>query len=378
LPAFIVITLLSVLVILFITKGKSEGSVNRFQFYSRGREAGFTIKELELLRRFALKCNIQDPSSLFWSRRSLEACIRALVLGIRQYGESEEQGTHDFLSKLFDFLGKMDMKTADVQSSISSSRQMEEGQLLRILVQGVGVFKSAVVKSDGQYLTLSRPVANKGVSAPQWDGIRISVYFWRDDDAGYVFDTDVIDEVYSKGISSLKVDHCDSLFRTQKRKTLRVKTNKPAYLYLASESDMPGRIEKSPGLKCFLENFSETGCAVRVGGQASAGMRLKIQYVADNTVVCMIGTVRSVDFRPIENQSLLHVQTDPLPLEMRNHVLGEIFGMMPEEDEDELPIRVMEKEVASAPDEDDDTFGDNASNTSDSSGSVEEFEELEI
>jgi hypothetical protein len=53
LPAFIVITLLSILVILFITKGKSEGSVNRFQFYSRGREAGFSIKELELLRRFA-------------------------------------------------------------------------------------------------------------------------------------------------------------------------------------------------------------------------------------------------------------------------------------------------------------------------------------
>jgi c-di-GMP-binding flagellar brake protein YcgR len=375
LPAFIVITLLSILVILFITKGRSEGSVNRFQFYSRGREAGFSIKELELLRRFALKCNIQDPSSIFWSRRSLEACIRALVLGIRQYGESEERGTHDFLSKLFDFLGKMDMRTADVQSSISSSRQMGEEQPVRILVQGVGVFKSSVVKSDSQYLTLSRPVANKGVSSPQWDGIKISVYFWRDDDAGYVFDTDVIDEVYSKGISSLKVDHCDSLFRTQKRKTLRIKTNKPAFLYLANESDMPGRIEKSPGLKCFLENFSETGCAVRVGGQASSGMRLKIQFVVDNTLVCMIGTVRSVDFRPVENHSLLHIQTDPLPIEMRNHVLGEIFGMLPEEDEDELPIRVMEKEEENTRIEDDDTFDDNTSNTPESS---EEFEELEI
>jgi c-di-GMP-binding flagellar brake protein YcgR len=292
-------------------------------------------------------------------------------LGIRQYGESEEQGTHDFLSKLYDFLGKMDMKTADVQSAISSSRQMEEGQQVRILVQGVGVFKSSVVKSDGQQLTLSRPVGNKGTTPPQWDGIKISVYFWRDDDAGYVFDTDVIDEVYSKGISSLKVDHCESLFRTQKRKTLRIKTNKPAFLYLANESDMPGMIERSPGLKCFLENFSETGCAVRVGGQASSGMRLKIQFVADNTVVCMIGTVRSVDFRPVENQSLLHIQTDPLPLEMRNHVLGEIFGMLPEEDEDELPFRVMEKEEESA-NEDDDTFDDNTSESS------EEFQDLDI
>jgi hypothetical protein len=60
---------------------------------------------------------------------------------------------------------------------------------------------------------------------------------------------------------------------------------------------------------------------------------------------------------------------------MRNHLLGEIFGMIPEEDEDELPIRVMEKEEGSAPDEDDDTFDDTTSNTPESS---EEFEELEI
>ncbi|MDR2952447.1 MAG: PilZ domain-containing protein, partial [Treponema sp.] len=232
-PAFIVITLILILVFLFIIKGKSDGSGNRIQFYSKGKEAGFTIKELELLRRCASKRAIQDLSSIFWSRRSLELCIRAIVQGIREYGEGEEYGTHDFLSKLFDFLGKMDMRTADAQSAISSSRKMEEGQPVRVLVQGVGVFKSEVVKSTGQYLTLSRPVGTRGTASPQWDGLRISVYFWRDDDAGYVFDTDVIDEVFSKGVSSLKVDHCDSLFRTQKRKSLRIKTNKPAFLYLA-------------------------------------------------------------------------------------------------------------------------------------------------
>jgi hypothetical protein len=55
--------------------------------------------------------------------------------------------------------------------------------------------------------------------------------------------------------------------------------------------------------------------------------------------------------------------------------LGEIFGMMPEEDEDELPIRIMEKGEKSAPEEDDYTFDDNTANTPESS---EEFEELEI
>jgi hypothetical protein len=264
-------------------------------------------------------------------------------------GEGEEQGTQDFLSKLYDYLKRIEMDKPEIKSGISSSRQMSEGQPVRILVPGIGVYRSEVVKNIGHYLTISRPVNNKITTALQWHGLKISIYFWRDDDAGYVFDTDVTDEVFSKGISSLKVEHNDSLFRTQKRKSLRIKTNKPAFLYLANSSDVPGRIEKDPGLKCFLEDISDSGCAVRVGGQADSGMRLKVQFVVDNAPICMLGTVRSVDYRSETNISLLHVQADPLPLVMRNHILGEIFGMLPEDDEDELPFRVLEEEAEAAP-----------------------------
>jgi c-di-GMP-binding flagellar brake protein YcgR len=333
------------LAVLFLSRSKKEKSGSWIQFFAKGKDAGFSFKEIELLRRLALKCNIENPSSLFWSQTQLDICIRSLVKNIRMSGEVEEMGTQDFLSKLYDYRKKIEMEKPRIKKGISSSRQISEGQSLRILISGTGVFRSQVIKNISQYLTISRPLNPKITSGVTWNGQKISVYFWREDDAGYVFDSDVQDEVFSRGISSLKISHSDSLFRTQKRKSVRIKLHKAAFLYLVKEDDMPGKIEIAPGLKCFLEDLSDSGCAVTVGGRANTGLRVKVQFALDNTPISMSGTVRSVDHKEDINRSVLHIEADPLPLETRNHILGEVFGMLPDEDEEDLPFRLLDEEA---------------------------------
>jgi hypothetical protein len=179
----------------------------------------------------------------------------------------------------------------------------------------------------------------------QWYGVKLSIYFWREDDAGYVFDTEVIDEVFSKGISSLKIEHNSSLFRTHKRKSLRVKFQKLAFCYLVREIDNPHKLEKTAGLRVMLDDISDTGCAFRVNGQATAGLRLKVQFSLDRVPVCMPGTVRSVEYNQEANNSLVRMEADPLPVGTRNHIMCEVFDLLPEEDEEELPFRVLEDEI---------------------------------
>jgi c-di-GMP-binding flagellar brake protein YcgR len=342
------------LVFFFVSHSKKEKSGNWVQFFAQGKDAGFSFKEIELLRRLAVQCNIEDPRALFWSQQQLDICIRHMVRSIRMSGEGEEQGTQGFLSKLYDFRKKIEMDKPRIKNGISNSRQISDGQLLRILVTGTGVFKSQIVKNASQYITISRPANPKITGSMSWNNAKISVYFWREDDAGYVFDSEVLDEVYSRGIASIKINHSDSLFRTQKRKSIRIKLHKAAFLYLAKDGDVPGKIETTPGIKCFLEDLSDTGCAVAIGGKADAGMRVKVQFALDNTAICMLGTVRSVDFREDMNRSILHVEADTLPIDIRNQILGEVFGMLPEDDEEELPFRVLNDEAAgiSAPEAD--------------------------
>ena len=118
-----------------------------------------------------------------------------------------------------------------------------------------------------------------------------------------------------------------------------------AFLYLVKDVENPHKLEKAAGLRCMLEDISDTGCAFRVNGQATAGLHLKVQFSLDRVPICIPGTVRSVDYNQGSNISLVHMEADTLPLGTRNHILCEVFNLLPEEDEEELPFRVLEEET---------------------------------
>jgi hypothetical protein len=334
---------------LFLTRTKKESTGSWLQFYAKGKEAGFNIRDMEQLRKLVTSSSIKDPASIFKSQSHFDTIIRSMINSVRMSGEINDLPVQDFLSKLFDYRKRIEMEATENKIRISNSRQISEGQTLRVLVPGTGVYKSEVVKNTPTSLSISRPVNSKTNSAMQWNGLKISIYFWREDDAGYVFDSEVLDEVFSKGISSLKIDHNDSLFRTQKRKSLRVKFRKLAFLYLVRDMDNPHMLERSAGLRCMMDDISDSGCAFNVNGQATVGLRLKVQFSLDRIPICIPGTVRSVDYNQEANISLVHMEADPLPIGTRNHILCEVFDLLPEDDEEELPFRVLEEEADGAP-----------------------------
>jgi len=334
--------------VIFVANSGGEKKGNWIQFYAKGKEAGFSIKDMEQLRRLVSSCKISDPVSIFKSQAQFEKIIRSMVNTLHSSGDFNDPAIHYFLSKLFDYYHEIEMQFSDNNARITTSRQITEGQSLRILVPGTGVYKSEVVKNSGNYLSISRPTNSKLTSSMEWYGLKISVYFWREDDAGYVFDSEVVDEVFSKGISSIKIVHNDSLFRTQKRKSMRVKYQKAAFLYLVNEIDNPHLLERSAGLRVMLEDISDSGCAFRVMGQVTVGMRFKVQFLLNKIPVCVPGTVRSVDYNSEGNISVVHMEADALPIGTRNFIFCEVFNLMPEEDEDELPFRVMENEAIAA------------------------------
>jgi len=345
---FFFFSIVAILAGLYFTRANQVSAKDRAQFYAKGKEAGFNIRDLEKLKKLASDCKIKTSASIFKSHKLFVLIIRNMINAARMYGEINDPPVQDFLSKLFDHCKRLEIQTNDNKSRITTSRQIAEGQALKVLLSGTGVFKSELVKNFGNYLTISRPVNNKMTASMQWTGLRISVYFWREDDAGYVFDTDVIDEVFSKGISALKVEHNDSLFRTQKRKSLRIKFHKMAFLYMVEEIGNPHTLERSAGLRCMLDDISDTGCAFRVNGQAIVGLRLKVQFSLNRVPVCIPGIVRSVEYNEEANSSLVRMEADTLPIGVRNLILCEVFDLMPEEDEEELPFRVNEGEIDTA------------------------------
>jgi len=347
LPVLFIVILMLVFGFYWASRKKKEGmgGGNWVQFISMGKEAGFSFKEVEMLRQITVQCSIEDSCSIYTSMDKLDQCIRAIVRNIRMSGESEDQGIQDFLSRLYDYRKKIESDDHSSSSGISNSRQMTDGQVLKILVSGGGVYKSQIIKNSSQFMTISRPVNTKAAAPTSWQGTKISVYFWRENDAGYVFDTEVKEEVIALGVSALKIAHSDSLFRTQKRRSTRMKMNKQAFLYLLKDDKPSYKLELDPGLRCILEDLSDTGCAVVVAGKTESGLRVKIQFALDNVPICLSGVIRSTGFKADTNRSVLRIEADPMPMDIRNLILGQMFGAS-QDDDDDLPFRVLDDEAA--------------------------------
>jgi c-di-GMP-binding flagellar brake protein YcgR len=292
------------------------------QFRSQGRAAGFSFAELGRLKAIVEQSGQMNPLSLFQSAELLDYCIRFLAQTTQASGD-DKPAQQNFIARLYECRKKIE--AGGQKQGLASSREIEEGQNLRVVSDSV-IYRSQVIKNTDQYILATRPVNPELRSAPVWLGRKISVYFWKEEDAGYVFDCQVLGEAFVRGIAALRISHSNTLFRTQKRRSLRVKTHKLTYLYILNDTAPSATLETKPGLKCFVEDISDTGCAVTIGGKAGKGLRVKLQLELDKKPFSMSGTVRSADYNGETNRSLLHIEADPLSQEAKNAIFAEMFS----------------------------------------------------
>ena len=238
--------LLVVVVILLLVSAtllmRGDKRFSPLEYYARGRELGFTLSESKLIKDTAVLAKISDPTSVFWSIRELDTCIRAFGRRFKAEGKERDRATIRFMEKLYEFRKKLEFDQPKYHIGIRSSRAIRANQRIRILVPGLGVYNSTVIDSNDRYLVVSYPVGSKIPPGFQWKGMHVSVYFWRQEDAGYVFDSYVLEDLRIRNIPVLQIGHSESLLRTQKRKSVRMRSRVPAYLYLLKR--LEGAYEK--------------------------------------------------------------------------------------------------------------------------------------
>ena len=347
-PLLIIIIIGGGVFLLLSFRKKKSGSTQKkgglLQYYARGKDSGFTFRELELLRKLALKSDLLDPSDLLWSQQYLDFCIRTYVKTARLSGNEQNPETQEFLSKLYDYRKKLEIDKSKGKIGLANAREIEEGARVLINLKSIGNFNSRVIKNTNHYLTIARPTSTKVPQSFAWTGQHIAIFYQRENDAGYVFDTTVMDEVFSKGYAALQINQPEKLDRTQRRNSIRIKTHKSAFLYIKDDDEPDFSLETVSGYRCILDDLSDSGCAISIGGKGVPGLKVKIQFVLNATPMAMCGIVRAVSYDEDENRSVLHIQSDELPKETRNQILAEVFGML-EDDEAVLPFRVIDEEI---------------------------------
>ena len=330
LPAFIVVL---VIVVVIILRRAGGGKFPWIQFYTKGKESGFNFRQLNLLRRVAVENHLENPISLFWSIRQLERSIRGVVTRLRAEGKEFDDASVQFVSKLYEFRKKVEFSLPKHRLGLKSTRKLSTSQKITITIPGIGTFHARIVENLRRYLAISYP---EGPSLPDdftWKSRRVNVYFWRMDDAGYVFESRILEDFRDQDYPILHLSHSDSLIRSQKRRSVRVEVSRPARLYpLQSVSVANDLVEEKPGLRCRTVDISEDGCAVLVGGRAKVGMVVKVQFALSDETIAMSGVIKGVTYNQKKNQSRLHLQALPLRPTTKNKILEYVYNIFNDRD----------------------------------------------
>ncbi len=320
--AIFVIAILAIFSVVALVLGTGRYSVPKY--YAKASAEGFTLAEAKELSGIAATLGIDEPLSIMWKPEALEQVIR--IVAARGKGADDPREHDRYLERLFDCRKRLEQERQANGGGLLSSKFIARNQGLRILIRGLGVFNSSVVDNNERFMVCSVPLGMRLPAGFSWQGKRVSVYFWRREDAGYVYDTYVIDEIQTKGVPTLHLAHSEALFRTQKRKSKRMVSKIPAYLYLVKR--LEGAYEKperAPGMKAMIQDISEDGFSLLVGGKARDGMLVKVQFFVEDEYIVMSGTVRAVDYLKDKNHSIIHVEAVKPSARMGNLIRSFVY-----------------------------------------------------
>ena len=330
-----------IIVILLVILGRFLYQKNDFiKFLATGLDSGFKIKEIYLLYQAASFANIPEPISLFLSVPALNNCIAYIVKDAQDHNLENNPKILNFIEKLYKYRTKVELDPKN-SHSMKTTKSLKTGQKLRIVLKGFGVFSSKVV-NNGRDLLITLPLQKNIIliSGSEWVGRSISVYLQRAGDAGYVFDTIVKDVTAFNGATVLILEHTENLIRSQKRRSVRCACSITGQLYI---------------VKCLIEDISEDGALIRIGGKGQKNIKIKLQFLLGNNMIVMFGVVKAVEYNATTNQSRLHFESVTLPQKMKNEILSYVYNVIPQEQKDAYDAMIQAENDATSENPSDET-----------------------
>lgn len=325
------------IIILLIIGGLYTAFRTKASFIILGLDSGFSFADTMLLWNVAQICELDQPNSLFFSLNSLSRCMNQISNQASAEGISDTAKIQTLLTKLFNFRTKLQHES-DEKKGLVTTQSLDKGQKLRIILPGKGVFYSEILNNASTIvISLPRQKDIMPVPAEQWVGKVISVYFWRKGDAAYVFDTKVVQHGIFMGKTSLSIQHSVDLTRTQKRKAVRAKCEIFGTLFIVRKTNVDATaIETQNGYRCLIEDISESGAMIKIGGKGVQNVKIKLQFNIQNKLIVMYGVIRTVEFDEKENISHLHFECTLIDPIMRNDVLAFVYNVLPENEKEIL------------------------------------------
>ncbi len=205
---------------------------------------------------------IKSPVLLFASKQNFETFLIRVLSTLKTKDKNFGNLNLTLIkNKLYSLLSNLDDYFTDNKKQVSS-RDLNVGKRARIYIADYGYFFTEVVAVLDKGFVIKKPKLDR---EPKSWKLPVTVYFWRENDAGYSFETFIEDEVSESTISGLLVRNSNTMLRYQKRKYIRKECRFYAnYVLVEIQTDSNGK----KSLKVIPPEYDGTVFDIGAGGFA--------------------------------------------------------------------------------------------------------------
>jgi c-di-GMP-binding flagellar brake protein YcgR len=258
------------------------------QFKKAGKALGLTPAQVDLLENLVRLCKVKQPFLVFTSAGLLDDTLKKGLYSLDSSRGLSEEEREKRRSLIFQIKQTVE-RNARKGAALGSTNYLKPGQPLTITPEGSNPFASKVISNMKDFLTVAAHARPAGADTRWMRGTLLSVYLWRENDAGYSFPSKILGYDTVKGVPSVLIQHAKTLRREQRRRSRRRELVRPCFYYPITitetgegrKAERKAVVERDKRTLGTVVDLSAGGCAVQTLNPFEKGRLVMIEFDID-------------------------------------------------------------------------------------------------
>ena len=257
-------------------------------FRREAKRVGLTGPGIDLLENLVRMCKVKQPLLVFSSASLLDDTLKKGLYSLDNSRDLAEEEKENRRATIFNIKQTIE-RNARKGAVLRSTNSLRPGQLLTITPEGAAAFSSKVISNMKDFLTVSAPAQPAGTETRWMRGTKLSVYMWRDNDAGYSFVSKVLGYDTVKAIPSVLIQHSRTLRREQRRRNRRREIMRQCFYYpirivetgQGRKMERKASVEQNMRTLGIVVDLSAGGCAIQAMNPFDRGKLAMVEFDID-------------------------------------------------------------------------------------------------
>jgi c-di-GMP-binding flagellar brake protein YcgR len=257
-------------------------------FRRAAKAMGLGAQHIDVLENLVNMCHVKQPLLVFSSASLLDDTLKKGLYSLETIRDLTPEQKENRRAIIFQIKQILE-RTARKDAALHSTTFLRPGQLLSITPEGGGAFSSKVISNMKDFLTVAAPAQPAGADTRWMRGTKLSVYLWRDNDAGYSFISKVLGYDTVKGVASVLIQHSKTLRKEQRRRNRRREIMRPCFYYpiritetgQGRKAEHKATVEQNMRTLGTVVDLSAGGCAIQAMNPFDKGKLVMIEFDID-------------------------------------------------------------------------------------------------